>query len=81
MWAESNSRKEPQVLTAEQAKAAVKRKLKAATEEDESLRIGSKATVGGGVGWERSEMSGAAEFFRRDEIAAKGGLASVRHHS
>lgn len=67
--------KEP---TAEQAKAAVKRRLRQVVAGDVTLKTGFKAALGGGGGWERAEMSEAAEFFKSDEVAAQGGVASVR---
>lgn len=63
--------------TAEHAKAAVKRQLRKAAVQDATLKTGAKSTVGGAAGWERPEMSMTSDFFKRDEIASKGGVASV----
>lgn len=65
------------IATAEQAKAAVKRRLRQVVASDATLKSGAKATAGGGTSWERPEMSTASEFFQSDEIASKGGVASV----
>lgn len=64
--------------SAKQAKATLKRRLKEAVAGDATLKMGFKASLGGGGGWERSEMAEAADFFKSDEVAAKGGIASVR---
>lgn len=65
------------LATAEHAKAAVKRQLRKAAVQDATLKTGAKSTVGGAAGWERPEMSMTSDFFKRDEIASKGGVASV----
>lgn len=65
------------ITTAEQAKAAVKRRLRQVVASDATLKSGAKATTGGGTSWERPEMSTASEFFQSDEVASKGGVASV----
>lgn len=80
MGVEMNAHNSPPVKepTAEQAKAAVKRRLRQVVAGDVTLKTGFKAALGGGGGWERAEMSEAAEFFKSDEVAAQGGVASVR---
>lgn len=65
------------VPMAERTKAAVKQQLRKATVKDATLKTGAISTVGGGAGWERPEMSMASDFFTRDEISSKGGVASV----
>ncbi|CAM9666258.1 unnamed protein product [Scytosiphon promiscuus] len=69
--------KSSSVPTADQTRAALKRQLRKATVKDTTLKTGAKSTVGGGAGWERPEMSTASDFFTRDEISSKGGVASV----
>ena len=64
--------------TAVDTKVAIKRRLQKVAAADASLKTGFTATVGGGAGWERAEMSTASDFFKSDEVAAKGGVASVR---
>ena len=64
--------------TAAQAKAAMKRQLRQLVAGDATLKTGAKAAVGGVANWERPEMSAASDFFKSDEVAAKGGVASVR---
>lgn len=76
--AENKSKKASAMPTAKQAKAAVKRRLREAVAGDATLKTGFKASLGGGSGWERPEMAEAADFFKSDEVAAKGGVASVR---
>lgn len=76
--AKSDIGKNMKAVTILQAKSAVKRKFNKAVAGDASLRTGFKASSGGGGGWERPEMADAAEFFKQDEIASKGGMASVR---
>lgn len=65
--------------TPAQAKIAMKRRLRQVVAGDATLKTGFQATLGGGTGWERAEMSAASEFFKGDEVAAKGGVASVSY--
>lgn len=77
--APANSGKRGSTLpSAKQAKASLKRRLKEAVAGDATLKMGFKASLGGGGGWERAEMAEAADFFTNDEVAAKGEVASVR---
>lgn len=79
MAAEMGAGKETRSLpTAKQAKDAMKQRLKKTVAGDVTLKTGFKAALGGGGGWERPEMAEAADFFKNDEVEAKGGVASVR---
>ena len=63
--------------TAVDTKVAIKRRLQKVAAADASPKTGVTFTVAGGAGWERAEMSTASDFFESDEVAAKGGVASV----
>lgn len=65
------------IPTVKNTKAAMKRRLQQVASADASLNANFPATVGGGAVWERAEMSTASDFFKNDEVAAKGGVASV----
>lgn len=73
----SNGDTSNSIPTAQKTKAAMKRRLQQVASADASLKAGFPATLGGGAGWERAEMSTASDFFKNDEVAAKGGVASV----
>lgn len=73
----SNGDTSSSVPTVERTKKAMKRRLQQVASADASLKVGFPASLGGGAGWERAEMSTASDFFKNDEVAAKGGVASV----